>query len=211
MEWKQKIFRQCWRSCERNTGRYNDKPLCDFSLKPKCQYRNQCKPSLRQTAIIGWKTSTLVQAVKGTQTRDPSTSNHILCALSNLPAVQTPGLTWGRYISKRLVLIWDPHGSPVLVMVANLIMEDVEERSLTTVEVKPKFLQRYVDDTCTTLPADKVQEFLDSWTAFRQASASLWKWNRTAVSHFLMCYCNVTSMALSPLQFMKSQCIQIGD
>ena len=52
-------------------------------------------------------------------------------------------------------------GSPVLVMVANLIMEDVEERSLATVEVKPMFWKRYVDDTCTALPVDKVQEFLD--------------------------------------------------
>ena len=40
-------------------------------------------------------------------------------------------------------------------------MQDVEERALATAEVKPKFSKRYVHDTCTDLPADKEQEFLD--------------------------------------------------
>ena len=50
-------------------------------------------------------------------------------------------------------------GSPVLVTVANLVMEDVEERALTTAGAFPKFWKRYVDDTCMALPADQCKAF----------------------------------------------------
>ena len=52
-------------------------------------------------------------------------------------------------------------GSPVSVTIANLVMEDVEERALATADVRPQFWKRYVDDTCTALPASRVQEFLE--------------------------------------------------
>ena len=52
-------------------------------------------------------------------------------------------------------------GSPVSVTVANLVMEDVEQRALATTDMHPRFWKRYVDDTCTVLPADNVQRFLD--------------------------------------------------
>ena len=39
--------------------------------------------------------------------------------------------------------------SPVSVTVANLVMEDVEERALTTAGIVPRFWKRCVDDTCT--------------------------------------------------------------
>lgn len=51
-------------------------------------------------------------------------------------------------------------GSPVLVTVANLVMEDVEERALATAKVKPSFWKRHVDDICSALPVGKVQELL---------------------------------------------------
>ena len=50
-------------------------------------------------------------------------------------------------------------GSPVSVTVANLVMEDVESRALSTHPVPPPFWKRYVDDTLTALPQDKVQHF----------------------------------------------------
>ena len=53
-------------------------------------------------------------------------------------------------------------GSPVSVTVANLVMEDVEERALSTCpHPPPPFWKRYVDDTFTVLPEDQVDRFLD--------------------------------------------------
>ena len=40
-------------------------------------------------------------------------------------------------------------GSPVLVVVANPVMEDVEQEALSTFHTPPRFWRRYVDDTCT--------------------------------------------------------------
>ena len=49
-------------------------------------------------------------------------------------------------------------GSPVSVVVANLVMEDVEERALSSFSCKLPFWKRYVDDTCTTVPEVKIDE-----------------------------------------------------
>lgn len=51
-------------------------------------------------------------------------------------------------------------GSPVSVSAANLVMEDVEERALSTFDTSLPFWKRYVDDTCTAVPADKVESLL---------------------------------------------------
>ena len=50
-------------------------------------------------------------------------------------------------------------GSPVSVTVANLVMEDVEQRALSSYPSPPPFWKRYVDDTLTALPQDQVQCF----------------------------------------------------
>ena len=50
-------------------------------------------------------------------------------------------------------------GSPVLVSVANLVMEDVENRTLTAFDIKLPFWKRYVNDTCTVLPNNRVKDF----------------------------------------------------
>ena len=49
---------------------------------------------------------------------------------------------------------------PMLETVANLIMEDVKERSLATSEITLGFWKYYVDDTCAVLLASRVQVFL---------------------------------------------------
>ena len=49
--------------------------------------------------------------------------------------------------------------SPVSVTAANLVMEDVEKRALSTYPLPLPFWKRYVDDTLTALPLDKVQQF----------------------------------------------------
>ena len=50
-------------------------------------------------------------------------------------------------------------GSPVSVVVAKLVMEDVKERDLATFYSPPHFWKRYVDDTCTALPRNMVESF----------------------------------------------------
>ena len=52
-------------------------------------------------------------------------------------------------------------GSPVSVTVANVVMEDVEERALTTCPHPSPFWKRYVHDTFNPLPENKGDRFLD--------------------------------------------------
>ena len=52
-------------------------------------------------------------------------------------------------------------GSPVSVTVANLVMEEIEEKALSTFSPSPQFWKRYVDDTCTLLQSNVVYHFLD--------------------------------------------------
>ena len=53
-------------------------------------------------------------------------------------------------------------GSPASVTVANLVMEDVEQRALTSCTIQPPFWKRYVDDTFTALPQEQIQLFHDN-------------------------------------------------
>ncbi|CAG4972619.1 unnamed protein product [Parnassius apollo] len=52
-------------------------------------------------------------------------------------------------------------GSPVSPIVADIFMEDFEEKALLTSPINPRFYKQYVDDTFTILPLDKVTAFLD--------------------------------------------------
>ena len=50
-------------------------------------------------------------------------------------------------------------GSPISATVANLIMEDAEQRALNTCASPPAFWKCYVDDAFTELPRGQVQQF----------------------------------------------------
>ena len=52
-------------------------------------------------------------------------------------------------------------GLPVSVIVANPVMEEIEEKALSIFSPSPQFWKRYVDDICTVLHADLVYHFLD--------------------------------------------------
>ena len=52
-------------------------------------------------------------------------------------------------------------GSPVSVTVANLVMEDVEERALNTYPNPPKFWKRYVDNVCVAMKRDETDDILN--------------------------------------------------
>ena len=47
----------------------------------------------------------------------------------------------------------------ILYVVADLVMEDVESRALSTYPQPPKFWKRYVDDTCWALKACHIDDF----------------------------------------------------
>ena len=79
-------------------------------------------------------------------------------------------------------------GSPVSVTIANLVMEDVEERALATADVQPWFWKRYVDDTCTALPASRVQEFLEHLNSVEPSIRFTVEVDRMASSHSWMYY-----------------------
>ena len=49
---------------------------------------------------------------------------------------------------------------PVSVMVANLVMEDVEEYALSTFDEVLLFWKRYVDDICTAVTDDRIDDLL---------------------------------------------------
>ena len=52
-------------------------------------------------------------------------------------------------------------GSPVSPIVANLFMEDFEEKALATYHTPPRYWGRYMDDTMAIVEKDKVDEFTD--------------------------------------------------
>ena len=52
-----------------------------------------------------------------------------------------------------------PMGSPVSFTVANLVVEEIEQKALSTFESPPRFWKRYVDDTLTVLHKDTINIF----------------------------------------------------
>ena len=53
-------------------------------------------------------------------------------------------------------------GSPVSAVIANISMEDFEERAIASAIHKPKIWKRYVDDTFSILDRDQVDGFLQT-------------------------------------------------
>ena len=51
-------------------------------------------------------------------------------------------------------------GSPVSVVIANMVIEDVEQKALANSPVKPFFWKRYVDDVISTVSENEAEHFL---------------------------------------------------
>ena len=51
-------------------------------------------------------------------------------------------------------------GSPVSAVIANMVMEDVEQRALATLPVKPFFWKRYVDDVISAVSGNEAERLL---------------------------------------------------
>ena len=51
-------------------------------------------------------------------------------------------------------------GSPVSVVMANMVMEDIEDRALASFPIPLSFWKRYVDDVFCVIPSDQVVPLL---------------------------------------------------
>ena len=51
-------------------------------------------------------------------------------------------------------------GSPVSTIIANLVMEDVEQQALSSSTIKPSFWKRYVDYTISAMKKHEIPHFL---------------------------------------------------
>ena len=63
-------------------------------------------------------------------------------------------------------------GSPVSVSIANLVMEDVEERALASYDIQLPFWKRYVHDVFTVVRIDRVPHLLAPTTMASSAPFS---------------------------------------
>ena len=51
-------------------------------------------------------------------------------------------------------------GSPVSAVIANLVMEDVEQRALASTPVNPSFWKRFVDDVISAVSENEIDVLL---------------------------------------------------
>ena len=57
-------------------------------------------------------------------------------------------------------------GSPVSAVIANMVMEDVEQRALATSSVKPFFWKRYVDDVISVVSGNEAGHLLSHFIGY---------------------------------------------
>ena len=96
-----------------------------------------------------------LEADDGLKERTELTAEEIMCVLKFcLDAT---------YFTFQSVVYWQKYGtamgSPVSVTMANLVMEDIEERALKTYHTEIPVWKRYVDDTFVIIQEDLIEEF----------------------------------------------------
>ena len=60
-------------------------------------------------------------------------------------------------------------GSPISATIANLVMEFLEEKVMETLEYKPTFYNRYVDDCLLCIQQDKIQYVLNHFNDYHRS------------------------------------------
>ena len=76
-------------------------------------------------------------------------------------------------------------GSPIRPVIADLVMEEIEESAIATALQPPKWWFRYIDDSHTCLTKDQVDEFhqhLNSIKPFHTVHARTWGYQETGTA-----------------------------
>ena len=94
-------------------------------------------------------------------------------------------------------------GSSVSVTVANLVMEEIEEKiALSTYHTPARFWKWYIDDRCTALQKEFLSEFLGQLNNADTCS-SLWNRKKEDVFHFSTYYYHIVEMVPLLLKCIK--------
>jgi len=72
--------------------------------------------------------------------------------------------TFGNRIYKQI--FGTPMGSPLSPIVADIVMRDLEENILNSLNIRPILYYRYVDDIILTAPKDEIQLILDRFNSY---------------------------------------------
>lgn len=57
-------------------------------------------------------------------------------------------------------------GSPLSPIIADIVLQDLEEKALNTLRFTPRFYFRYVDDILMTVPSDSIDSTLLIFNSF---------------------------------------------
>jgi len=68
-----------------------------------------------------------------------------------------------------------PHSHPLSPIVADLVMRDLEEHVLNSLDTRPIFYYRYVDDIILAVPKDEIYLILNRFNVIITGSNSHWK------------------------------------
>ena len=85
-------------------------------------------------------------------------------------------------------------GSPVSAVIANLVMEDIEQRALASSPVTPLFWKRYVDDGISAVSKNEVENLLNHLNSVEPSiQFGTITYQNMAWTHFRrLCRCFVT-------------------
>ncbi|EFN65243.1 hypothetical protein EAG_00233, partial [Camponotus floridanus] len=57
-------------------------------------------------------------------------------------------------------------GSPLSPIIANIVFQDLEDKTLTNLQFTPSFYVRYVDDVALCIPSSSVEDTLNIFNSF---------------------------------------------
>ena len=95
-------------------------------------------------------------------------------------------------------------GSPVSAVIANLYMEEFEERAIATATYKPKIWKQYIDDMFTVSGKDYVDGFLQHLTVNSLLFVLPWKSRKITLSPFSTRQFQGIQTVFSPPLFTES-------